>query len=235
MGRDLGVAGVRAGDGASFAASPSALGGAGGGVPSAERVTAQPALFADLGASGVVDPDGLERFYTPDRLAVRIVDTVVSMHERRLAWGLDPHVGGGAFARALDRHCDVVQGVDVDPEAVGLRHVRSPVCADWLTASPEVWRHVDLVAGNPPFSTAADHVAATFRACPRADVVFVLPLTNLGLLAWQPLFRGPSHRLTAVLVIVGRPWTCVREVAAFVWRPKVRTGPETPQVSFLSW
>ena len=194
----------------------------------------QPELFAGLGASGVEDAGGLERFYTPDALAVAVVREVAGAAHFRA--GLDPHVGGGAFARAMELVCAEVYGVDIDPDAVGLRHVGGGVY-DWRHVGTGEWGQVELVAGNPPFSTANEHVAATFRACPTAIVAFVLPLSNLGLLSWQPLFNAPSHHMTRVLVILRRPWACVREVAVFVWWPRYEgamTGGQ-PTVKFLSW
>jgi len=61
--------------------------------------------------------DSLDRDYTPPALARRLVDLLPILPTDEV---LEPHVGGGAFARALVAKVDAVVVNDLDPHAPGL-------------------------------------------------------------------------------------------------------------------
>jgi predicted RNA methylase len=96
--------------------------------------------------------------YTPQALA----DTLVRLLPRRdLATVLEPHAGGGAFVRALQRIGAHVVAFDVDPTAQGLIDANAEDTCDFLDVEPsDLGRgmYFDAVVGNPPFSNAEEHI-----------------------------------------------------------------------------
>lgn len=117
------------------------------------------------------DRDKLDRYYTPDGLAEACV-AVLKIRPGCMAY--DPHVGGGAFARALVKAgARAVFVSDIDPEAPGLvgvdvdeNHVLLG-CFDFLD-QPELREHenlasVKLIVGNPPYKDAEAHVRAAIQ------------------------------------------------------------------------
>jgi hypothetical protein len=159
--------------------------------------------------------DPLDRFFTPDALAVAIVDRLA----RRIpapASILEPSAGGGAFVRACRARWPRAWLIarDIDPDAEGLALADDGAVGDFLTADLP---RVDLVIGNPPFTgdTAIAHVT---RARELGDTVcFILPWGPLG-----GVERWREHASTRpprwAWCITPRPWPSnVRETAAFVW------------------
>lgn len=156
--------------------------------------------------------DALDRFYTPDSLAVVCVRRLRSLST--FSHVLEPSVGGGAFVRALR---GVVPGVhvtgcDVDPGArFDLVDVGYEV--DFVDFRPPVF--YDAVVGNPPFSRAQEHVAAARRLS--SMVGLILPMAILeGASGWGAFL---DERPFAVChPIEGRPWPkSVRGCGFFVW------------------
>lgn len=101
-----------------------------------------------------------DAYYTPDRLAVAIVKNTIEHFEgvlssclarpRERLIVLEPHVGGGAFARAArqyDAEC-LIQGLDIDPLAAGFQDCDTWEAADFLEHALDA----HLVIGNPPFA-----------------------------------------------------------------------------------
>lgn len=122
--------------------------------------------------------DPLERHYTSMPLA----DAVVQWVKERVSYSprlvLEPHVGGGSFVRAIHKTWPdaLVTGIDIDERAEGLRLCNVPVKGDFIElCGPDDAAQVDLIIGNPPFSTAPDHVWTALSMRPKA-VAFVLPM-----------------------------------------------------------
>lgn len=174
--------------------------------------------------------DPLDRHYTPDALALRCVLMLSdSMPEPEVVW--EPHVGGGAFVRAVrsvwpSAH---IIGSDIDPDAEGLLLCDEAHVGDALDLDVRA----DLVLGNPPFSgtTAIAHVTHAKRAAP--VVGFILPWSLLGgVQRWAehmdadpPVWSQP---------IVPRPWPDhVRETAWTMWTRDLHVT--ATRVSWLRW
>jgi len=141
----------------------------------------------------------LDAYYTPDELALKLV-------ERVLLWGtvLEPHVGGGAFARAIRsegaRH---LIGVDVNPEAPGLAMVDQPIVGDFLDLP--IVDGVDWIVGNPPYAGFERHLDRALATAPNVAMLLRLsvlesasrvsswqrwPLQSVTVLAQRPSFTG---------------------------------------------
>jgi hypothetical protein len=191
----------------------------------------QLALTADL--APVPIGDELDRDYTPDRLALTICRRLdLTMTIRRV---VEPSVGGGAFARAARATWPhvIVHGVDVDPDAAGVRWCDSHVTGSWLD-EPLPGRPYDLVLGNPPFSgtTAVEHVEHALVPGRARYVALILPLAYLAVDRWAHLLRE-SAGLDAVWPIRPRPWgERVRETAVYVWAPGTQG---TMRIDPLEW
>lgn len=164
-----------------------------------------------------------DAYYTPDR------------HARALLWWtwerligprlsvLEPSVGGGAWVRAAR---DVwpeatVTGMDLDPNALGLRQVDVPLVGDFLTGP--LPQHYQIVIGNPPYG--GDLVAWIDRARSVGSIVgFLLRSTFLGsaqrLSWWRE--RPPSD----VVIVLPRPR----------WEgPGARTATDTCDSVWVLW
>ena len=201
-------------------------------------------MTAQLGLVGPDLPpvrDHLSRRYTPDGLAVVIVDTLAPLLDAGCEpLVVEPSVGGGAFARAirasLGTRWGTVVGVDLDPGARGLGEVDHGIIGSWPEIAAE-WRQVldlgighallsqppDIIIGNPPFTgdEGLAHVDACLLLRPRI-VSLVLPWAYWGVQRWSRLLRG-EHRPAIVRPIVGRPWSShVREAAVYEWHPGAR-------------
>lgn len=103
--------------------------------------------------------DPLDRYYTPDDVATRLVEWLCIPP----TWDIiEPSVGSGAWVRALRAcgHRGRIIGVDVDPDAAGLHDVDEAHVGDWPTIAPTL-RRVPLHLGNPPFRPATNHIAAS--------------------------------------------------------------------------
>lgn len=215
---------------------------------------------AALGRATDIDPgkaDPLARYYTPDCLADRILERRM-LHVvgpdglgrmQRIDAVIDPHVGGGAFARAVDRwrrkHRWIVSvGFDVDPDAEGLRLVDladvRDVLEEGLGLPSTALLNSDgllastLIVGNPPFSTglqALQHVEAALNAG-AAAVSFILPAEYVGHAQWQRVLteRVGGMALRHVEPILPRPWGArVRETCVYTW---IRTDGPVPWARF---
>lgn len=146
--------------------------------------------------------DSLDRYYTPEWAAETIVDWI------GIAAGdvvLEPHVGGGSFARALRKRGAVVFGCDVDEDAPGFADCDERVGENFLNVTQSELKSrgsVKFIIANPPFKAWREHAEHALRlAVPR--VVFLLRMTALG------GADGPdwwaSHNPTRVGVLSRRP------------------------------
>lgn len=116
--------------------------------------------------------DALDRYYTPDHVARACVGA--------LAWRpttlvpevvLDPHVGGGAFARAARRQWGehvYVLGSDLDPAAPGYPDTDLWFSGTDFLEGPSSWgtRGIDIIIGNPPYNNAEAHVRRALEVAP---------------------------------------------------------------------
>ena len=101
--------------------------------------------------------DTLDRAFTPDNLALAIVDRMVLwgyLRPEHTVWEM--HAGSGAFVRALAARLGPSQVVasDIDPDAPGLRvpGVRAFPGWDALRGYPIAGEQPDWTPGNPPFA-----------------------------------------------------------------------------------
>lgn len=109
--------------------------------------------------------DTWDRAYSPDNLALAIVDRLISwgyLRPEHTVWEM--HAGSGAFVKALAARLGPSQVVasDIDPDAPGLMvpGVRAFPGWDALRGYPIVGEQPDWAPGNPPF---ARHIG--WKAC----------------------------------------------------------------------
>lgn len=99
-----------------------------------------------------------DAYYTPQPCADALVEALVARYGNPgLGAVLEPSVGGGAFARALQPHCHHLAVCDIDPDAPGLSLVdgdAAQVC-DFLAAPVSGW---DWIVGNPEYLHAREHI-----------------------------------------------------------------------------
>jgi hypothetical protein len=189
--------------------------------------------------------DALDRCYTPERLADRIVEAAMYDLRGVRATGhpllfVEPSVGGGAFARAIRRKEPraLIVGIDVDPFATGgldcdavivddLEHVTPGRIAEVLGIPREaLW--IDAVLGNPPFSCALQHVGCLLD-WPAGYVELLLPWAFWGVDEWQPRLRSTPPWVARP--IPGRPWPDrLREAGTYAWGPRDPGEPWAPDV-----
>jgi hypothetical protein len=136
----------------------------------------------------------LDRYYTPDTLARQCLELHTWIEGRVL----EPHVGGGAFARALAEHKEAELTVgDIDPDAPGLALSNRSYVGDFL----EVTGGYDWVIGNPPYRHAELHVRHALRLATR--VGFLLRLAFLESQRRRPLWN--EHPPSCIWVLSKRP------------------------------
>jgi len=143
----------------------------------------------------------LDQYFTPDELAMRLVATAWKVSRSKN--GLDPHVGGGAFARALKAFGIFPAGMDLDPNSPGKIDCGRFTSGDFLTtAPPELQSGYSMVIGNPPYTDAQDHVVRALEVSDR-HVFFLLRLGFLESAKRLPFWREyPCRR---VWVLSSRP------------------------------
>ena len=177
--------------------------------------------------------DALDRYYTPDALALACMPYVARPSANRV---LEPHCGGGAFVRAVRRTipdarlttCDID---DVPESSRGDEHVTG----DFLAADLE--GGYDLIIGNPPFRDPWPHVERAFAlASPHGTVAFILPLarvcgrrnrlwlrgrwpSTIAPISPRPSFRGGKADMRDVAMWVWDMWDadCVARMVPLTW------------------
>jgi len=178
----------------------------------------------------------LDSYYTPDALAVAIVqrckrDGYILPDDM----AIEPSCGGGAFVRALAGEVLDVLTVDIDPD------VNAKVTADFLALeSVSSTKHgapmqhgADLIIGNPPYSHAEAHVRHALSLAPR--VVFLLRLAFLEGQSRRVFWR--EHPASHVWVLHKRPsftggGTDNCAYGVFAWN---QDGIASTRLSHLDW
>lgn len=147
--------------------------------------------------------DTLDRYYTNEVLAEAIVSELpesIGLDSRGI-W--EPHVGGGAFARAVLARWPKarLRVSDIDPTSAALRDMGGD-CADFLSLSPKSkpW----LIIGNPPYGEAEDHVRHALSQT-EGHVVFLLRLALCESVARVGFWAETGACLRKVWVLAERP------------------------------
>jgi hypothetical protein len=168
-----------------------------------------------------------DTYYTPDNVAQACVNTLGALIGKH---ALEPHVGGGAFARALRQAgARSITGYDSDGGAPGLAECGFAQNIDFLKTTP---RHYDCIAGNPPYATAEAHVRHALAYQPE-KCGFLLRLGFLEGLKRKAFWD--EHPPTTVHVLRRRPsftggGTDASAYGFFVWnKERPNDGPS------LSW
>lgn len=150
----------------------------------------------------------LDQYWTPDQLARVLVGRLNLMAGDTC---LEPHVGGGAFARALVARQARVTALDIDPTAPGLQThgLKWAGCQDFLTYQRPGF---DWVIGNPPYKYAEAHVRHALARGHRVAFLLRLgylesrkrvpfwrewPAAHVSVLAERPSFTGTGTDATA--------------------------------------
>lgn len=138
--------------------------------------------------------DTLDRYYTPDALAKALVGVLPMIPDDA---ALEPHVGGGAFARAMRARGVRVHGLDLDIEAAGIDDCNSSETGiDFLAWTGR--RQRDWIIGNPPYGDAEAHIRHALDITGR-HVAFLLRLAMLETAGRIPLWRDHPPRMVWVL------------------------------------
>lgn len=180
-------------------------------------MTVQTSLLHQLGGAASVAPREIEipgeriagdAYYTPDRLARAIVSELREhIYITGTVW--EPHVGGGAFARAIldGTHQQIPNALpvllvsDIDPDAVGLygyenfpHAVRSHPGMDFLASRGY---RAEWIIGNPPYDRAEAHTRHALRFS--RHVVFLLRLAFVESLGRRNFWRDhPARHIWAL-------------------------------------
>ena len=134
-------------------------------------------------ARAKADQRPLGAYYTPDALARRLVGLLPILPAARV-W--EPHVGGGAFARALTATTRLMVS-DIDPKAPGLMTAFSrSFVADFLDHG-RPHDQVDWIIGNPPFTGFEAHLDMALNHAP--NVAFLLRLAAMETAARVPAWK----------------------------------------------
>lgn len=169
-----------------------------------------------------------DAYFTPDALAEALVG-LLPISPLHTVW--EPHVGGGAFARAVyNRRIWLIVSDVHEPSVRALRECapRRWEVGDFLDLD---W-HADWIIGNPPFRDAEAHIRHALNQAPR--VAFLLRLAMLESKARAPLWR--DHPPSVVYVLQERPsftgsGTDSAAYGWFVWGTS--NGPT--ELRWLSW
>jgi predicted RNA methylase len=176
---------------------------------SSDLVLVRAALGVGAAAERRADPAAVaEAHYTPPELVEAVLD-LVRLREGDLV--LEPHAGGGAFARGLlARGARVLLGdLREDADALQIRdhRVRTLPAGDFadrtspLRLALQKMARPSWVIGNPPFGPAPDHVRAALEVADR--VAFVLPVTHLAASERADLLE--VHPISDFWTLVPRP------------------------------
>lgn len=149
--------------------------------------------------------DGLDAYYTPDRLAEACVATMGNLRGLTV-W--EPHAGAGAFARAARARarngCVIASDVAFGPERVELgtgMELYVVTERDALCGPAPNWTPIDVIVGNPPFRGWEQHVQVAIEHAPLVGFILRLgALAGARRLPWWTTYQ-PSE----VHVIVPRP------------------------------
>ena len=165
-------------------------------------------------AQAKADQRPLGAYYTPDDVARKCV-AVLNLPEACTI--VEPSVGGGSFARALDGPRRSICGYDINQDAPGQDDCDVFDVGDWLAADPGL---VDWIVGNPPFQEAEAHVRHAIEHA-RVGCAFLLRLAFLESEKRAEFWR--LHPPAEVHILTRRPsftggGTDSAAYAFFVWR-----------------
>ena len=163
-------------------------------------MTQQGSLFRAGPTHTKGEREEMDRYYTPDPLARALVG-LLPINAAEVC--LEPHVGGGAFARALDTAKATVLVNDADPNAAGLQGRPRATVGSFLTWKPGRSDLTPLwVVGNPPYRDALDHIRHGVEVSTQ-HVAFLLRLAILES-AERAAFWS-AHPCRAVWPLAQRP------------------------------
>lgn len=157
-------------------------------------------------ADGSTGRRPLDGYFTPEALAVSLVDRIVADGFWHGGHVMEPSAGKGAFVNAITAHQpQLIRAVDIDPERCRELEDGSVAvvqCADFLKMPID--HPMELVLGNPPFNGAEAHVrhALSFRARFGA-VAFLLRLAFLETQDRAPFWA--EHPASKIYVLSERP------------------------------
>jgi len=124
--------------------------------------------------------DVLDRYYTPDALALECLRVTMALLPPDAVRVLEPHCGGGAFVRAARTLLPSAQltTCDLDDVPAGARGDHH-VAGDFLSA--DLSGCYDLIAGNPPFRDPWPHVRRGLSLLSsHGTVAYIMPLGRLA-------------------------------------------------------
>lgn len=177
--------------------------------------------------------DNLDRYYTPNDVAEKIVSDLAQVVLREPRLIVEPSVGQGAFVLAARRHWPnaSIVGIDLDEEAEGLRLVDQAIVGDCLEVEREP-ETIDLVLGNPPFKSAETHLRHFLGAWKPHNTCMLLRLGFLASKQRHAFWTG--HPLERLSVLSKRPSfafgrTDNSDYGCFTW------GPLADQASRIAW
>jgi len=183
--------------------------------------------------------EGPDTAYTPHDIVEAVLRHLGAELRMRPVWEM--HVGGGAFVSVLDaaRMGRGPQGIaqpllvlstDADPAAPGLTIGDMSAHHDATAGLPEGWPSPDVIVGNPPWSTAREHLEVALRTAGQL-VAWVLPggLPHRG--GWRDVW---AHAWPDEYIALGRVsydgpgrtgrGSSMTDSALYVWRRSVLTG-----------
>lgn len=180
-----------------------------------------------------------DQYFTPDAVAEALVALLPVSGEgwpyTRGTVCLEPHVGGGAFARALGRRHTYVVGLDIAEGSAFHDCSGAGYLGDFLTDTPwspdeaPVW-----IVGNPPYRNAEAHIRRALAVTGR-HVAFLLRLAILETAGRAALWR--DHPPRKVWVLQERPsftgGGTDSAAYAFVWWDQEYRGE--PALGWVSW
>ena len=149
--------------------------------------------------------DALDRYYTPDSVARKLVAAIPDLGARVPPLTiLEPSCGAGAFLRAIgERWPDArMTGIDADIAAPAQFDDGLPAFIFHKRDFLRWEQQADLIIGNPPFNAAEEHVRHALKLS-RVGVGFLLRLAFLESTKREGLWK--EHRPSKVFVLSRRP------------------------------
>ena len=166
-----------------------------------------------------------DAYYTPDEVAWACVNWLPWNIRGRTV--LEPHVGGGAFARALTRRGATVLGNDIYGASTGFEDCKRHTVGDFLEY--ETKEPVFAVVGNPPYRVAEAHVRRALSLTSR--VAFLLRMAFLESSGRKAFWQ--AHPCSEVHVLSERPSFTddgATDHAAYAWFVWGRPTDEAPNL-----
>ena len=148
--------------------------------------------------------DPLDRYYTPGKVAVQLVAAIPPLGERVPPLTiLEPSCGAGAFLRAIGERWPTARLTGIDADSAAPAQFDDLPAFTFHKRDFLRWEQpTDLTIGNPPFSTAEEHVRHALKLS-RVGVGFLLRLAFLESTKREAFWR--EHRPARVFVLARRP------------------------------